>query len=281
MGEDAIAIEFTVGEARGAESGAADEAEVGVASGFELSVALVHDPFDVTDGEEAAEAVGVIDDEEFMDADVFRKEAIGASDGMITEFAFVNTVDLIARGHGFGDRDGGVSWADDVTWEKAEERPILIDDGESSEAESALFDEGEDITDQLMGADFDGFFDEAVDVIFDARNLAKLFAFREVTMDEAETTCESHTDGHGGLGDGIHVGGDDGNPEVEAIGESGFERGIAGKKLRIKSGERDIVVGETDIRVSWEEGIGGLIESVIGRRDRRFCYHGGAFREEG
>lgn len=158
-----------------------------------------------------------------MDAEVCGEKLVGGFDGVLGDFAFVECVDLIAWGHGLGDEAVGVAWFDDAAGEKAEEFVIGIDDGEGAEAEAALADGFDDGADFLVGEGFDGFLDEAVDVVFDARDFFDLFFVAHVVVDQAHAAVECHLDGHFGLGDRVHVGGDDGDLQLEGLGQLGAE----------------------------------------------------------
>ena len=77
--EDAVAIEFAGGGARGGDARAADEAEVRIARRLQLRAALVQDALDIRDGEEPAQVIAAIDHEQLVDADVLREKAVRAA----------------------------------------------------------------------------------------------------------------------------------------------------------------------------------------------------------
>jgi hypothetical protein len=82
VGDDLLAVEFAAGLADGGDGGADDEAELGVAGGFAAGLGLAGDALDVGDGDQAAEAVLVVDDEHLVDADVLREKLVGGLDGV-------------------------------------------------------------------------------------------------------------------------------------------------------------------------------------------------------
>ncbi len=266
--DDTDVVELARRVAGGGDGGAADEAELGVAAGLERGGFFLGDALDVAEGEEAAEAVFVVDDQELVDAEVLVEELVGPGDRIGLEFALGDGLDIGAGHHGLADLAGGVPGADYVAGEEAEEVVFFIDDGEGAEREVAFLDEGEDIADEVIRGDFDGLLDEAVDVVFDAGDFRELLALGHIVMDEAEAAVEGHGDGHPGLGDGIHVRGDDGDLEMKALRESGLERGVAGEDFRVLRGKSDVVVGEGDALLGGEKGVGGLIEGVVNGRGR-------------
>ena len=81
-----------------------------------MCLAFVGDPFDVAGGEKAAEAVVIVDHQEFVDADVFGEEPVSALDRVGGDLAFVDGVDGFAGRHGSRHGDASVSWADDLSW---------------------------------------------------------------------------------------------------------------------------------------------------------------------
>ncbi len=279
--EDAVAVEFTEGVTGGGDGGAADEAVLAVSGGFELGVAFEGDTFDIAEGEEALEAVLVIDDEEFMDAGMFREEGIGGGDGVGPEFFGGDGMDLSSGGEGFDGFPFGVAGFNDVAREEAEEDALFIDDREGAEGEASFLDHVEHFADELVGGDFDGVLDEAVDVILDAADFGELLLLRHVVVDEAESAVEGHGDGHGGFRHRIHVGGDDRDMEFEVVGEFDVELGIAGEDLGVEGGEGDVVVGQRRIAQGGEEGVSVLVEVLIPICDVVCVCHGACFGKRG
>ena len=264
VGEDFFAVERSAWEAHGREGGADNEAEAGVAGGFAAGFGLGGDALDVGSGDEAFEAVVGADDEHFVDADVGGEEAVGGADGVFGGSSGGLGDEGGARGHDLGDAFGAVAVFDDVTREEAGEAAGGVDDGEGGEGKILGLDHFEDVADEELGGDGDGVLDEAVDVAFHAGDFFHLFLGRHVVVDEAEAAVEGHRDGHVGLGDGVHVRGDNRNVEPEGVGEGGGGVGGAGENLGVESGEGNVVEGERGGEIGAEEGVGGEVKFGVG-----------------
>ena len=91
VSDDAVAVEFAGGRARGGDAGAAEEAEAVIARGLQLALPFLQDALDVADGEEAAELIVLIDDEQLVDADVLGEEAVGSRDRIVAEFGLAGS----------------------------------------------------------------------------------------------------------------------------------------------------------------------------------------------
>ena len=121
VGEDAFAVEFAEGVARGRDRRAADEAEMRVARRLELGVALLRDALHVAHGEQAAQMVLVVHHQQLVDAGVLGEKLVGARDGILAEFLLVDRVDLGARRQRLGDLAFGVTRLDDVAGQQADQ----------------------------------------------------------------------------------------------------------------------------------------------------------------
>lgn len=263
MGEDAVAVEFAAIGPRGGDGGSAAEAEGGVAGGADGGPFLFPDALNVGHGEEPLEDAMVVENDELMDTHVVGEEAIGGVNGIITEIFFADGKDLVEGGHGVDDADAPVAIFNDTPAEEAEEPVVLIDDGERMEFKAPLFDHGEYITDVAIGADGNRFLNQAVDIIFDPSDQANLIAFGHIVMDDADTAVAGHGGGHGSLGDGIHIGGEEGNVEFKLFGDAGIDAGLAREDLAEAGGEGDIVEGEANVGIGGKEGIRILVEDRI------------------
>jgi hypothetical protein len=84
-----------VGLAQRRDRGADDEAERGVAAGFAAGLGLAEDLLDVGDGDEAAQAVRVVDDQHLGDADVFGEEVVGLLDRVLRHVAHIDGEELL------------------------------------------------------------------------------------------------------------------------------------------------------------------------------------------
>jgi len=76
----------------------------------------------------------------------------------------------------YADGVGGVAWTHHVAGQESEQVVAFIHHGEGPKAESLLLDEGEDVTNEFVGRDFDRFLDEAVDVVLDAADGGELLS---------------------------------------------------------------------------------------------------------
>ena len=204
--QNAFAVEFAKGVARGRDRRATNEMKARVARRFELRVALLRDALDVAHREQAAQIVLVIHDEQFVNAKMFVEKFVGARDGVLAEFLLGDGVNLGAGREGVGDFALGVARLDDVAGKQADEFALVIHDGKCAEAEFFLLNQRQHVTDELVGRDLDRFLNQPVNVVFDAADLGKLLALRHVVMDEAEAAVGRHGDGHARLGHGVHVG---------------------------------------------------------------------------
>jgi len=235
-----------------------------VARGLAEGLGLGGDALDVGAGDEPAEAVAVVHDEDLVDADVGGEEFVGLADGVGGHAFLGHGAELGTGRHDLANAFRAVALADDVAGEEADEDALVVHHGEGAELEPALLDHAEDVGDGEVGRDGDGVLDEAVDVVLDAGDLLDLVGGGEVAMDEAEAAVERHGDGHARLGDGVHVGRDDGDLEPEGGGEGGGEVGVLREDLAVEGGEGDVVVGERGRQAGGEEAVGREVEGVVG-----------------
>lgn len=63
-------------------------------------------------------------------------------------------------------------------------------------------------------------------------------------VDEADTSKEGHVDGHIGLGDGVHGGGDEGEVERDTLGDLRVEFYIGGGESNVSGEDEEVVVAE-------------------------------------
>jgi hypothetical protein len=115
----------------------------------------------------------------------------------------------------------------------------------------------------LIGRNTGGFLDEAVDVIFHAADFGQLLALRHIVMDQTKSAIQCHRDGHARFGDGVHVGRNRRNVQVQSVGERGVELRVARKNLGIQRGERDVVERQSDFAVCREKSIRRLVERIV------------------
>ena len=108
-------------------------------------------------------------------------------------------------------------------------------------------------------------------MIFHAADLGELLAFRHVVMDQAQAAIECHGDGHARFGHGVHVGRNDRNVQVQAVGQLHVELRVAREDFGIKRGQRDVVVGQREVGVRREKHIRRLVE--LGIEVLGLCWH--------
>ena len=184
----------------------------------------------------------VVDDQQLVDAEVLGEKLVCGFDRVLFDFALVEGVDLIARGHGLGDEAVGVAWLDHAPGQQAEQFVVGIDDGEGAEAVAALAYEVEHLADLLVGVGLDRLLDEAVNVVFHAGDFFDLLLVAHVVVNQAHAAVERHLDRHLGFGYGVHIGRDDRNLQLQGFGEAGAQIGLTRKHFRVKRGERYVVV---------------------------------------
>ncbi len=93
-------------------------------------------------------------------------------------------------------------------------------------------------------------------------------------MDEAQAAVERHGDGHARFGDRVHVGGNDRDVQVQALGQRGVELRVARQNFRIKRGQRDVIIRQAHFAVGGEKGVHGVgIYDVATWELPRFCSH--------
>ena len=83
-------------------------------------------------------------------------------------------------------------------------------------------------------------------------------------MNEPEPAAERQRYGHAMFGDGVHIGRDDGQMQLQAIGQRGVQRHVAREHIGVQRGEGDVVVSEAGVGVAREEGVRSQIEMRIG-----------------
>ena len=74
-----------------------------IARRLELRVAFLRDALHVAHREQPVQMILVIHDEQFVDARMFGEKFVGAGDGVLAEFLFVDRLNLRAGRKRFGD----------------------------------------------------------------------------------------------------------------------------------------------------------------------------------
>ena len=63
MSKDAIPVQFARGIPGGRHGRPAEQAKLGIARRLQLGVTLLHDPLDITDGEQTPQPVAIVNDQ--------------------------------------------------------------------------------------------------------------------------------------------------------------------------------------------------------------------------
>ena len=257
---DGVFVEVAVRSTFGREGRSTEKAELVVPGGADEGAGFVVDAVDVTQGEETLEAVLVVDDQKLVDARVLVKKVIGDGDGIRVEFFFGDGKDVFALDHGLGHFLAAVARPDDATGQHAQEFAIGFDDREATELVTFFSNQLDDIADKKVRGDGDGILDYPVEVVFDPGDVLDLLPWGKVVVDDPQAPVESHADGHLGFGDGVHVRREDGQVEVDAVGEIGLEVGVLRENGGIISGQGDIVERQASLAVGFEECVSRLEE---------------------
>lgn len=85
-----------------------------------------------------------------------------------------------------------------------------------------------------------------------------------VVVEDGDAAERRHGDGHGGLGDGVHGGGDAGDGEIEVAGELGGEIDGVGGEIDVVRKEDDVVVGVGEALVEEAGGREAVFDRVSG-----------------
>ena len=263
--ENAFAVQFTESVARCRDRRADDQPEVGVARRLELRDPLLRDALDVAHREQAVQPAVIVDYQQLVDARMVGEKFVRPRDWVRGDLAYVQGLHLGAGGERLGHLAIGVAGLDHMTGQEAVQLAGGIHHGKRAEGELPLVDHLQHIADQLVGRDLDRVLNQPVYVILHAADFGELILLGHVVVDHAEPAVERHRDGHARLGHGVHVGRDDRDVQVQAVGERRVELGVARQDFGVKRGERDVVVGQAHAMVAGEKGIRRLIELFVER----------------
>ena len=261
--ENPLAVQFAKGVARGAHRRAADQAELRVARGLELRLAFLRDALDVAHRDEAVQMVVVVHHEQLVDAEMLGEKFVGARNRILAQLLLGDGVNLLARRQRLNDFLRGIARLDDMAGKQADQLALFIHHGKRAETEFLFLNQFQHVANKLVRRDLDRVLDQTLDVVLDAAHLRELLALRHVVMDQAEAAVERHRNGHARLGDGVHVGGDGRDVQLQAVRERGVELGVAREDFRIKRRQRDVVEREAYLAVRGEERIRRLVERVV------------------
>ena len=187
---------------------------------------LVH----VLDGDQPDAAVGVVHHQQLLDAvavqqapRLVRGDVGGDGDEVLPRHQFV---DLQRRVGGEAD----VAVGDDADQAVG----VALDHRDAADAVGVH--QGADVGERLVGVDGERVHHHAGFELLDLADLGGLLGGLEVLVDDADAALLGHGDGHGGLGDGVHGGGDDRDVERDGAGEAGARVGGGGQDLRSRPG---------------------------------------------
>ncbi len=270
--QNAFAVQFAERVARGRDRRAAEEMEMGVARRLELRVAFLRDALHVAHRDEALQMVVFIHHQQFVDADVFGEKFVGAGNRVLAQILFLDGMHLGARRQRFGNLLFGVTRLDDVAGKQADQPAFAIHDRKRAETEFFLLNQREHVADELVGRHFDGFLNQAVDVVFDAADFGKLLALRHVVMDQAEAAVQRHGDGHARFGHRVHVRRNNRDVQLQSFRQRRAELRVAREDFRIKRRQRDVVEGQAQFVVCGEKVFRRLVERVVKVGIARCCH---------
>jgi hypothetical protein len=94
----------------------------------------------------------------------------------------------------------------------------------------------------VLGAHDDRVEDESVLVLLDLADHLGLLLGAAVVVDDSESSEESHEDGHVGLGDSVHGGGNEGELEGDLLGDLGVEGDLVGGETDVAGEDEEIIV---------------------------------------
>src|SRR5687768_12288153 len=112
-----------------------------------MRTTLREDAFDIGNCEQSSKSIGLVDDEQFVNSDLFIEEAVCTGDWIIAKFVLKNGLHLRTRRHGIDDPNRGVTRADNVTRKQTDELIAPIHHWERPESVTLLLDQIEDVTD--------------------------------------------------------------------------------------------------------------------------------------
>ena len=116
-----------------------------------MGAGFLGDTLDIAEGEEAAELVLRVDDEELVLADVIGELPVSGGDGVLAEILLRDGEDLVARRHDGGDLALSVALLDRAARQESEQRAVGGGDRERAEGEAVVLDAREDLGDGVVG----------------------------------------------------------------------------------------------------------------------------------
>ena len=107
-----------------------------------------------------------------------------------------------------------------------------------------------------VGSDGDGIDHHAAFKALHPAHLLGLFLDAQILVDHAHAAGLGHGDGQARLGDGVHGGGNQGNAQLDRLGEAGAGIDLAGKDFGGAGHQQDIVEGQ-----GFADGLGWSLQA--------------------
>ena len=173
------------------------------------------------------QAVIVIHHQQFVNTGMIGEKSVGHLNWIRVKVLLLYGMDLVAWDGGLGDVAVGVAWFHHAAGEQTGKAAVAVHHGKGAEGVTAVLNDLEHIAHAQVGRDGYGFLNQPMHMIFNAAHFLELLFLSHVVMNETKAAVERHGDGHAVLGDGIHVGGDNGQMQIEAYGKGGVQHGVA------------------------------------------------------
>ncbi len=199
-------------------------------------IGIVDGLLDVLDGDEAAQGSGLVHDQQFLDAVVLEDDL-----GFLEGGAHGNR-DQVLLGHAVPHRQIHVGLEPQVPVGQDAHELVILDHGNAGDL--VLGHEGLRVPDGGVGVDHDGVRDHAGLTALHLVHFLGLAIDAEVLVDDADAALLGQGDGQASLGDGIHGGGQKGNPEGDPGREPGGQVHLVGMDFGRARDQEDVVEGQ-------------------------------------
>ncbi len=215
--------------------GATDQQPAGrVLGGVRIGLGL----FDILDRDQARGAIGVVDDDDALDAVHGHQLArFGGID------AFVDG-DQPFAGHQVGSALGAVRFKTDVAVGQHADQLVRVAFDHREAGDRAARDDGADFVEARIGIDGDRVDDHARFETLDVTDLVSLLLVGHVAVDDAHTAGLGHGYRQAGLGDRIHGRRDQRDVQIDAAGEFCTRVNLGRHNVRRTRFEQNVVEGE-------------------------------------
>src|ERR1700712_4508382 len=225
QGTDALA-----GVLAGTDRGADTQTTLVVLAGQRIGLGFL----DVLDGHHALEREVVVDDQDFFQTVLVQQVA-----HFVLVGAFTDGDQTLFGRHHFTDRDiQTVFEAHIARGHDADEFTVMQD---RNAGDIVLTGQFEQITNSGVSLDGDRILDHTRFELLDLAHFGSLLLDGHVLVDDTDATFLSHGDCQTGFSHGVHSGGDKGDVQFDATGQSGFKTDFVGKHLGITGHKEDVV----------------------------------------